>query len=1076
MVQRQHFSFEAWSKQARIRFALLLKNRRRITTVIVGAYVAVLAVLGIALLQVFSPKPQAAQALESQISATLSANKAQIDVGQPIQLTIDIQNTGTLAPLENITVTPFSTADQLDFRSAKLDSQDGRKVGNAFVFDSLGPQVRKQIVVDTVQTRVVGNFVGVSFIITADNNEGRIESRTNRVFLGVNSVLQGGQKLDLTVPKRTFESKETEVAKVSVKNGDTQDYSGSFWLIKDEQIYAQYDCSVSLVNVCNYTLKDLPPASYNLYFATKDHAVFSNLVAFEVTTNEPRLALAQGAELLLPFGSTSIAGKLPVIIQNVVNKNQKPITCQVELQKDGEEGRKAFSTTSNLLRNCEFWISTAELNGFGAYTLTIPSTDIKKSLVITENTTRLPLSVQNTVIVKGQPVTLFSEGVNSLVQTNTPYEGQATLLLYNPFAHELSQTTTISQIPITYSTGKLELELPPSLLSESQVYYTAIEIKEVNQQQTLQRISDWTVINFASQSIDVPQSGIEIEDMNQLRVGGKPSFVVKNITDASGSVVNNRSCTLTVLTSGASKTVTKSSNIIDGMCKVVLEDADLTQTGVALATFVTNDTTTSVPVSRVVEIESGAIRSIGSITPIANPIPRNTATQLLVGPVRDAKDNLITSASLTFLAGQEPGVWSFQQSIWVKDGFGTVILPSSLTDDKAVYTRLQQKEDEPLLDKTFETGNPTQTKFTLPNTVATGQGYSAELENIDSNQLECVLTLKGVNEKTATAPVDLASKTCATTSESPSFGTQFLATLTLGETSFSQLVHVQSSDAVNNFGLYPHTQQNEFGEVSLRLVSSPIVDSAGLAVLNGTLNLKINGRDTSARVEDGIATFVLSEEFATNKDIRTVRGLRLLDLDIEGQVSARAQISNTNIRIILGSRDLTHEQMRISIEHYQSVQNVNTVQLIRLKSPSCEAWYQGKNGYEKLQSVQIEKECYLWLSQSEQQTGYVVILHKGNELARMQVNFVENAPIVVWNTEEKVTPQLISEENYDIRVTLFDDEKEYTYDTSSYNNQTAVIEQQGLVDNASYLVRLEALHNDGSVYYFYSTFTGEQLR
>jgi hypothetical protein len=1076
MVHGQSTYFGNILANSRTAFGLFIRNRRRVITTLVGGYMVMASLLAFVVMGQYKPIAPQAQASGSALSATIKASTTVASLGDTVEVSLTLQNTALVSPIDELKIELLSTSNQLTIASAS----DGDTVlpltsTGGFVLSSLSAQVTKQILITARVNKITSGFVGIYGHIIYQNSGELDEYSTNRIFVGLDGVALGGQYVELKSAQAEYKTADKPKLTARVNDQVSGEIKGSILTIQDGQVVREYECTLSAGTTCETELKDLKAGAYTSWFVSSNYEVFSALIKFAIVTETQQYQLAPTTSLVLPFGTTSVASRLPIVLKDVVNRNEKPITCRIELRKTGSDTIKNFDTISDLNRECSYWISTSELDGFGEYTLKAQGSTLEKTLVINDSVSTLPLAITTVVVVQGQPIALSSKAVVSTIAPIQPYTGSAELLIYNPTTRNIETITTLSSVPVAYTAGELSAEIGASYFGEGSLYYIATKITETSGPTTTLRYSPWTLVNFGSAQVDATSSGIEIEDLNQLKIGGKPVFVVRDIKDISGVVINDRPCSLRLYQQGITEPLTTTATITNGECRIILEDTAFIKTGIALATLYTADSSTSLAQSRVFRIASDTIRSIGDINLALSPAPWNTANTLILGPAKDTKDNLVTQGSLTIRLGQAKDSWIKEEKLTIKDGFGKISIPASMLDSKELYIQVIDKDTTVLSEKTFATTDQPVVSSKIPTTIESGDIMQVLLDKLPGDWLECSVTIKSIQDVVVTSPVDIASKTCLVRSDLPAqIGTKALVQVQYGTSIVTSDIDIIPGKAAQNFALYPQTRIVSSGDIQLALVTTPLVDAKGLSITSGEIALKLNGKDITQQVSGGYAKVALTADQLNTRDIKSSFGKRYLDIDVAGGLTVRARTTTDSLRVALGIRDLASTANAVKITRLSTAVPTNTVQLLQLQSQSCDTWLEEGSQYRKLESILVDTTCNILISSALEGNARLVIFEKGTELFSSTIKFASNAPLVVWSANNGVAAQILNDANYQIEATLLDGDKEYSYTDSI--KQSISIKQQGLVDSLEYLVRIEATDTDGVTQYFYRAVQGSALR
>jgi hypothetical protein len=1074
MLHKHSTYFSSFIARSQTAFGLFVRNRKRVATSLVGGYLIAVALLIFVSSRFYQPVIPFAQAAGENLSAVISANKTTLQLGETLDLTIDLQNTDLESPIDKLSLDLQSTDTQLAIETS-LD-QTGvilAKNQTSIELSTVGPQATKKIVLTARLIKSNTPYIGAYFLIRYESNKKSHEQSTNRIFLGTNARSVGGKLITLKSNQTEYKLAELVKLTASISNLEGE-IKGTLLTVQDTNVLKEYECTITVLAPCETEMKELKLGTYTSWFITENQEIYSNLISYQITTDTPEFKLSEDVRLVTPFNSISIAGNYPIILKDVINRNEKPITCRITLTKKDTDFSKNFDILSDSSRECSYWISTSELNGFGEYIIKVLGSTLEKTIIVTDNASPLPLDVTNVLLVQDQPVALSSKPVLSTILPTQNYTGSAELLLYSPLTRSLETIISNSTNPINFANGELATELAPKNFEEGGIFYTSLKIVEVNGTTTTTRFSSWKVINFGSNQANIPTLGIEIEDLNQLVVGGKPVVLLKGITDQSGNLISGRQCVLSLYEHGALQVKTISSTVTNGECRVVFDDTILTKTGTSLITFYSKDSVVSLPQSRVIEVDSGEIRTLGEVSLASLPASRTVANNLIIGPIKDKNENLVKKSTLILELAQEKNNWIKTEQITVENGFSTQFIPGSMLDSSMLYARILQGE-EVLSEVEFAVSENIPLSLALPSSVTSGEQITIVMNNLVAEWLECTLTLKSIDELIVTVPVDLATKSCTIKTPLPkALSSSLSIKFEYGKQSVKQVISIIPNKVSNNFELFPQVRINKENQVELRMLSTPLTDAQGLEVTSSEMSLKLNGKDIVQKNGSSVASIPVTSSVIKNQDIKQLFGKRFLDIDIEGGVNARSRTLTDKLKLPLGSKELASEFTQVKLLQLNTSIPTFSTQLVKLQTTNCEAWLKQGTVFQKLEKIVIGNQCTIFIASSISGAAKLIVLDRGNEVLNSELEFTNEAPLVVWNVEKGITAQLLSLKNYQLTATIADSLKTYSFDAG--NEQSIKLSQQGLADSLEYTVRLEAIDTDGYTHIFIKTVLGSQLK
>ena len=1062
MAGLSFFTLGDFLQKTRLSTLRTIRNKRRVVVSLAGSYLVMSIILAGTLLSLTKSPATLAQASSVQVASSLLTKATIVNTGDSITASLKIQNTSTINPLTKISISFVTTADQITWNTLSEKSISLSHTGTFFTLDSLAPQQEKDLQLMGTLTKAFSPSIVVYAHIEAYNFEQKITSNSNKISLSQNNHSITGKKVVLSTEFPVVKPGHIQTL-TATSTLESANYKGRVSLVQDAQILNEYDCTF-VKDICKIEYLSLASGTYQAWFLSEDQQSFSNILSFVVGGEQQNSTLSADTQVLTPFGATSIANRLSIVLKEVTSKNQVAVHCDITLTKNGTTSSKVFSVLASSDKVCTYFIDTNELFGFGEYTLNVPGVIIPHTVFVSDSSTSLPFSVVTPILITGQPIDIESKG---LVTTTTPalaYTGVGDLLVFNASTHVLNTTS------LKIENGSMYATITANSLQDSNLFYTAIRLVDSG----TTRYSAWNILNFGAQSQDVNSTGIQVNDYNQLIVGGTPIFSVIGIRDTSGQIINGQPCAAQIFVSGSLTPIQLTSQIQGGVCQVVVTNDMLTKTGPALITFYDTDSNRSIAETRIVTITSSSVRSVGKVSLAVNPAPFATANQVIIGPILDAYDNLVTSGLLKLELGQENGIWLQSKDVLIENGFGTAYIPASLLDSAHLYTRVVNTQGEVLSNQDFATSESRFNAPSLPSRIKSDEVLSLKYITGFSNSIPCTVTISSSISLEETSMFDLASQSCLVqTTFKKGISSSALLTFTFGEYQWNQLLTITPGDSSQNFGLFPLTKLNTSGEIELTLISTPLVDKNGLDIDSGTVNYKLNGRQTTAKIENGIAKLGLYDDFVITRDTRTLFSKRILDMDVEASINPRSKSTTDKIRVTIASHDIASRPAPLKIKQLATIMSVGEVQAVKLQTKNCTAYLKTAT-YVHLDTLQIENNCWILLTSDQLGSGELLVFDAYSQILSATITFVNAAPQIIVNNDAGFQVKYIGGDNYQLDATLFDEQKEYTF--HSEPNSLLTIKQQGLASEQEYQVRVHLIDSNASGQYFYLPVLGSQVQ
>jgi hypothetical protein len=1074
----------------------IFKNRRgqQLMISIIGIYLVAGGILGLFLFS-SGNKNSASASQPAGVSSSIRFIKSdKFSVGQDIDLLLTIQNTSITNSINNLNVELLSTREAVKWNQLKLQGTPEQTISpsksNYFTLPSLASGQRAEFIANGSLVDNTLDFVTVLGKISYTNEAGNQESDTNRIYSNLKPSNRFSNKpLTLKISKEQFAPGEDVPLTLQSSSENyplDSTIEGKIYITKRDtgEVVASFDCIPGDKGLCDVVVKNLGPGNYSSFFMHKSDSIYSDITWFAVSGNtvNNQLVPSDQASLELPFGAQSINGIVPVISRRVVNQNQSPDNsspCVYQILR----GTVVVSTVTASVgadRGCRYDLSAGELKaGDGVYTIKLANSGLTKDVsFVNKPAGLLTLGLVNPLTQKGQNVEVKTTGIND-TEGDPLVSENLTLYVYQAQSGSLQSTTNLFGDKLQVKDGVFSTTIPGSYFQSGGNYAVYFVLDSGRQ-------SDFLTLSLSDKNYAFSDSGVIISDYSKLRVGEDVPLALTGISDKDGSIVNSGSCLANFYGSSNSIIpVSVAGEIKSGVCQVVLTADKVTTSGPLLISFQGQNNNSSINQSKQVFLAPGTASKFGQLNFQYEPVRKNYANNLVVGPVTDKFGNLTNSfgQKLLILNAEGETIQSLTD-IDVIDGYAKINIASSVLNSDKLIFKFQDSASLDLLTREVELIQDN-SKLILPE-ILDNLNNDNKLEinwtNIEAQDINnCNIRLIKTTEQFIDQQFDFntETKSCQLKWDLNQYRDlpKALAQMTVGNIKFNNLISIQNGEAANIFTVHPSLNFNNQKELEVSLMTSPIIDRFGRPVVNGSVSWKYNGKIDTSPIENGFAKLNILAKNLESRDIRTAFDQRFLDLDLDVKASVSSINQTNNVSVYIGNFDLANQIPDFRINQGSNYITLGNSKIFKFDSPSCNAIVVSNNfSAKQIKTHKQGSDCY---AQVTGDLGKNTLIYEDNGYTVGSFNFTvgDSQQEVEWckNDGEKCRViQVLAPLNSKVEAIIYDDDKQYKFTGNELEN-IVQIEQNGLNPLKEYPVEITYTNTEGLKVSHYQKILGQRL-
>ncbi len=1120
------------------------KPKTRLVGSIIATYILVAGIIGFAMFSGFQDQSEA-----STQSAYVSASLRLIDeeeykVGSKVVTSLTIQNTSITDPINNLNIEMNSTQNSVSWESAVLSSRttqtrELKPVGKTFTIPLLAAGERVEYTVTGTLLESEFDFLTLVGQLTFKNREGPQDASTNRVFTKLQDVGSQGRLLALETKKDSYKKEDKIEFKLSYQSLIQEEdllapqVKGKIYLTQKEtkNVVASLDCQLGNQTECQTAVEKLEPGNYTALFIDDQEQVFSQISQFEVTGQAGAFTPSNLAILEMPFNSQSINGIVPVMAKKVIGLNDKPggEQCTFEILQEDKVLNKAQATVQ-ADRTCWTTLDSSQFSeGGGEYIIRLAGSSKSAKVYFSQKSSNLiPLQNLTPVMKVGNSVQVSATDIPDLEvrgevelteeedeEENTEEteeilnlleEGKATLGIWHPRSGSYKEITNFGGVPIEVIDGQLNVNIPGEEFSQGGFYSIYFELEDG-------RHTEFLGLSFDDEVVAFSQSGVLVNDLDNLRVGRDVTFELRGVTDRSGNPISQAECAVNLYqaTSGPVP-ATEKGEIKDGTCKVTVPKDKVTRSGPVLVTFTGDNIANRINQSRQLYFAPASPENYGFLGLEYEPAKANYANNFLIGPVTDAYGNTTNAFDHKIRvfdvtpqpqelpeeaeagedeAGEptaneteaptEPMLLA-EYPVNVEEGFAKVTAPSSLFSAGRLKIVLFDAQGKVLKEKEIEV-QPEPEKLILPN-------FPDELNSDDRVQFgltglnpeavnECKLLYFKSQEDFGENKVKINAETgsCEFDWNLNQFrdNPSALIQLQAGGYVYTHIVRHHSGQPSSLFINAPQLRINERDEVEVELLTSPITDINGRPVDSGVLRWEYNGKTEEIRFSGGFGRLHLTADKINNQDLRSVLDQKYLELSLDARASVMSVNKTRSLSIYLGTKALANTRENFAVQAATTRLRSDQKEIFQFQTQACSASILSDQSSQKNVLTHWQGgTCYVQVN-GDLGDHRLLFEENGFTLGTFDYTVNQERAEIVWCDQAPCEIQVITQNRGGIEAIIYDEDKQYKFESESIEN-IITLEQNGLNPLKEYLVEIRFQEANGELVSVYKTIAGEKLQ
>ena len=1063
------------------------RHKRRLLLSVFAMYVVIATLVGYAILS--GPSENSSAFFPAELVAALRLNPEQeFTSGGTAEFTLTLQNSSPNESIQDIELNLLSTRETLT-----IADLTGNEEGETYVvannrttldFLAAGERATYTVVTDIAETELESISTLAKFTYRTPRE--LLNTETNREFLPLSDLVDPSinNSLSLGTDAQTYVDGQAVVLTLAKNGVLLPEIEGKLFVSNRTtgEVETAENCNLSEADTCTVNVVNLRPGAYSALFIDEERNLYSQIAWFEMLGSSAEFTPSNEATLNLPFGPASVNGTTYIYAQEVVEnpaRTQGDETCVFNVTRS--DIRLDIPVAVNASGDCVLRLDAARLPEEGIYNVRLQGTTLNADVSAVRKTAGL-LTLENRTLLTtlGKPVTLRVGGIND-AQANPASDLRASLNILHQATGESLEINALNGRPLQVTNGELELEVPSDYFELGGLYSVFARFENGRQ-------SDTIALNFATEEVGLTSTGILVDDAENLRIGESFTVQVAGVKDRSGATLDDVSCGVQVYTRAASvEPIFVSGVVEDGTCTATVDGSLITTSGPVLLTTTGDIVNNDIPQSRAIEIKPGAVDSYGFLNLEYEPARIGYANRLLLGPVTDIYGNTTSTNELSVAIVKDNEVVYQSEEVQVQTGFWEQVIPSSVfsgEEGDELYLKLLNRQTGEVLESKLFTLIEEEQRLLLPfipDTLSSTENLKVEYGGLGARE-EFACALQYVR---SSLDYTFASNTYSLETDSCEFDYDFdqyrnnpraLVRLEAGDRKFHKIVENVAGDAANLFALTPEIKVDTHNDLQLRLHTSPLVDQQGLPVTEGVVRLDYNGKIIETPIAGGLATFDMPATRFDTRDLKETFRDTYLDLDITAKASALSVSSTNNLEVFLGDNDIATTLDTATLRRGRNVLNSRAVNVFGFATESCGVTASSETGQSQIVLSHAQNGlCYVQppttLGVSTlgfEEDGFLLASYDYKTVAYPTVQ-------VEWCQESPCQLTVNGALDSAIEVTLFDEEKEYRFDTSDELSNQIILEQNGLNPLKDYPVRVTFTDGRGALNEVWATVLGEYL-
>jgi hypothetical protein len=1095
MSNKSFYKIIASPRHHRNIFKKILHNpkKRQVIISILGIYTLVGSLVAFSM---FSRTEQPVSAYEpALISANMQLSEdKEFAVGDTININLTLQNTSSEQAINDINLELLSTKDVIKWDKIEhihsTTSKSYKIEKNRTTLDLLSSGERIDY---NISGKLSDNTVPLSTVIgkiNFTNQEGAQNVSTNKILVTakeskaiVNSTLE--VKTDKNVYRDTDKITLTLAPKGEFETSDIQNTTGKIYITNKttKEVVRDDTCTIDESNSCVDEIGTLPVGKYSTLFINKDEKKMSLIGQFEVLGKSGEFQPDTNSTLEFPFGEKSINGIVPIYARKVVSLNnvvQANDACNFEVVREGKVVTN-IKTQVNSDASCHTLLSASQLPVDAIYTIRLAGTNQQKDISIVKKSDKL-LTLENKtlVVAKNKPVELAATKIESLTSpTSTPLtDTRATVGVLHQASGEYNEINNANGDAFKVINGNFNVTLPSQTFIKGGIYSIYFRTDDG-------QTSDFITISLDDREVGFTGTNVTVDNTDNLRVGKTMIFSVQGLTDRNSNPISGGECAADIYTSSnANLPILSKGEIKDGICRVTVTPDKVTKAGPILVSFTGDDVSNKINQSRQFTIKPGDTDSFGYLNLEYEPARAGYANNVIIGPLTDKKGNLTSATNKKLIIKKGDDIIKQFDTIDIENGFARVSIPGStlIAGDVTLALYDNDEANTQLISKDIKVVENTAQLFlpSFPTTINSNEKIKVEYNNIpDANgDTECKLTFirSDIDYFDGVAKYNTDKNKCTVEFDLDTLRNNSTALLRLqvGDSVFSSIVNLESSEPANLFTLTPQIELLKKDEVNVSLLSSPIVDKQGKVVTKGKVKVQYNGKIDELDIKDGLVRLDIDAKKLDTKDISTKLDQKFLELNINAKAGVTSISKTNNVSIFLGKKDIATNKTIITPKFAQTQVEANIPYIFGFNSDTCKVNFVTEDNKVIAAPTHLQGDiCYVQVLKdigaytlSFEENGFVKYTFDVKVAAQTtKVNYSDNKPFNV---------ELIGDTKGDEQVVVYDGENQYKFENKE-DNTGIKVQQNGLNPIKDYLIEVKYQDANGNQVSHFKTVVGEKL-
>jgi hypothetical protein len=1091
MNTHSHYRVRSLPAKPQNFFLTLLKRKKtKIIASIVGFYLVLSGGVGF---MFFRPNADVAQASNVPVAVVANFNINNIDAivqNNLIDGSLTLTNQSLTEDLTNVNLDLYSTKESVKWSQLNYEGSSETIAPNAETTFALLPIKKNSTVILNIKGILKNKSlpnVGLMAKIIFDSKQGQLETTSNRILIKLsdNSTVQGllpnlkTDKLEYLAKEKVFfnldgfDSQQKNKIKLSISNKAT-----------GELIANTLECQSDIEGQCLIGYDKLEAGQYGAVFFDKDKNPASQIVNFEVKNSVGEISGTDfianpNTSLELPFGSGSVGGQVAVLAQNVIGANKtvsEKDKCTFQIIQNGVVLQQF--QTSILNKKC---FSNLAINGeAGIYQLKLLGSPIEKSFSFLPKSKNV-LNIQKIAGGEKKQALKFKlsgiqTGFKKSTISSSSQNSESPNIVSNIskinaklFVHKIEsgvvqEIATLNNNQIQLSNSEETLEIPDNYFDIDGNYeiYATLD----NGQQ-----SEFLNFEISDKSMGFAIGNVIVKPGTELRLGQKNSFEINGLKYQSGKPIQSGTCENTIIEQDNNK-VSANGEIKDGKCEFNTEN--LKKTG----TITVVNPKFNLASQFVLKSEKAT--NFGDINIAFAPVFPNKTNKIIAGPFTDQFGNPANQKSLNLVVENSTRKQA-EIPMDIIDGFGEVIIPSSLVNGEEINFKLLDGDKE-IASKQYEISIENELQIpNIPNKITDDERVRGLFyTNIMNSEDKCKLKVISIGQKNIEQDINpvLENKSCTFDwgSSDGKLSKKNLVEFKVGNSDYYYLINSNSNKPTQTFEVSPNITDSGNGFINLDLITTSIKDTNDLPIQKGELQWSFNNKNKTTPIVDGVASLSLKLSDIEAKNLKKEGENNFLNLEIDTKASEISLSKTIRLNLNLGKNTLSERSTDLIPFYAQNIINTNSNNIWRFQTSTCDISNSNTQGETNIKSY-LEKDVCLVEFNAGEAGKNKLYFRNGNSIQ----NTFEFASIDSNGENsfcEKINEKcniFVTPEMSNIAVSTISKDGELTVGNSNADPSIFSLIKEDVATDKNYVVKISYNDTTGEQSVFYREISGKAL-